>query len=301
MNSACQLLMIRPVCFGHNEQTASDNFFRKADTLEDVQEKALKEFDEMVRILRSKDVPLLLQQDSPEPETPDSIFPNNWFSTHSDGTLVLYPMFAPNRRAERKTAVIKSILEATGADRILDLSFWEKEGEFLESTGSMVLDRASRTAYACISPRTSPAVLADFCRRMDYTPVPFHACDRNGHAVYHTNVMMSLGRSFAIICKEAFSSEEDWNSVNSHLQESGKYLIEISLDQMEQFVGNMLEVENSKGEHLLLMSQTAFHALREDQLAVLEREDILVPISIPTIESVGGGSVRCMLAELFSR
>ena len=301
MNSACQLLMIRPVCFGHNEQTASDNFFRKADTLEDVQEKALKEFDEMVRILRSKDVPLLLQQDSPEPETPDSIFPNNWFSTHSNGTLVLYPMFAPNRRAERKTAVIKSILEATGADRILDLSFWEKEGEFLESTGSMVLDRASRTAYACISPRTSPAVLADFCRRMDYTPVPFHACDRNGHAVYHTNVMMSLGHSFAIICKEAFCNFDEWKGVEKKLQERGKNLLEISLDQMEQFVGNMLEVENSKGERLLLMSQTAFHALREDQLAVLEREDILVPISVPTIESVGGGSVRCMLAELFSR
>ena len=300
MNSASQLLMIRPVCFGFNEQTASDNFFRKADTCENAQERALEEFDEMVRILRSRDLSLLVLQDSAEPETPDSIFPNNWVSTHSDGTLVLYPMAAPNRRAERKAAVIKGILEATGANRILDLSFWEKEGEFLESTGSLVLDRASRMAYACLSPRTSATVLADFCRRMDYTPVPFHAFDRNGHAIYHTNVMMSLGRSFAIICKEAFSSEEEWKRVKDQLQGNGKTVVEFSLDQMGHFVGNILEVENKRGERLLLMSQSAFQAMQEDQLAILSREDTLVPISIPTIEAIGGGSVRCMLAELFS-
>ena len=302
MNAGSRLLMIRPVCFAFNAQTASNNHFQQMPEVgKDVQKMALEEFDAMARLLESRGVPPLVIQDTAEPETPDSIFPNNWFSSHKDGTLVLYPMFAPNRRAERKGAVVKRILEATGACRIIDLTYWEKEGKFLESTGSMVLDRNSRTAYACLSPRTSPEVLQDFCRKMDYTPVPFHAVDRSGKPIYHTNVMMALGRSFAVLCKEAFACEADLKMVTDSLLSHGKSIVEITLDQMEHFAGNMLEVQNDRGERLLLMSQSAFDALREDQRANLSREDTLVPIPVPHIESVGGGSVRCMLAELFSR
>ena len=302
MNGATQLLMIRPVSFAFNAQTAPNNHFQQLpEEGKDVQKMALEEFDAMAGLLESRGVPLLVVQDTMEPETPDSIFPNNWFSSHADGTLVLYPMFAPNRRAERKEAVVKRILEATGACRILDLTYWEKEGKFLESTGSMVLDRSSRIAYACLSPRTSPEVLLDFCRKMDYTPVPFHAVGRNGKPIYHTNVMMALGRSFAVLCKEAFTSEAELSAVTESLRTHGKTIVEISLEQMERFAGNMLEVQNDRGERLLLMSQSAFDALEEDQRADLSREATPVPIPIPHIESVGGGSVRCMLAELFSR
>lgn len=302
MNGASQLLMVRPVCFSFNSQTASNNHFQQIpETGEDVQRQALEEFDAMVRLLESHGVPLLVIQDTIEPETPDSIFPNNWFSSHADGSLVLYPMFAPNRRAERKKAVVKRILEATGACRIIDLTYWEKEGKYLESTGSMVLDRSSRTTYACLSPRTSPEVLEDFCRKMDYTPIPFHAADREGKPVYHTNVMMALGHSFAVLCGEAFWSREELQAVTESLQNRGKTPVDISFGQMEHFAGNMLEVQNDRGEQLLLMSQSAYDALREDQLSILSREATLVPIPIPHIESVGGGSVRCMLAELFSR
>lgn len=302
MNGASQLLMIRPACFSYNRQTAPNNHFQqRPEAGENVQEPALKEFDAMVGMLESHGVPPLVIQDTLEPETPDSIFPNNWFSSHADGTMVLYPMYAPNRRAERKESVVKRILEATGACRILDLTYWEKEGKFLESTGSMVLDRTSRTAYACLSPRTSPEVLQDFCRKMDYTPVPFHAVDKNGEPIYHTNVMMALGHSFAVLCKEAFTSEADLQAVTESLRAHGKTLVEITREQMEHFAGNMLEVKNDRGEFLLLLSRSAYDALREDQLAELSREDTLLPIPIPHIESVGGGSIRCMLAELFSR
>ena len=301
MSYATQLLMIRPVCFSFNRQTAPNNHFQQMpEAGEDVQKLALEEFDAMVGLLETRGIPHLVIQDTVTPETPDSIFPNNWFSSHAGGTMVLYPMFAPNRRAERKGAVVKRILEATGACRILDLSHWEKEGKYLESTGSMVLDRDTRTAYACLSPRTSPEVLEDFCRKMDYTPVPFHAVDRNGKPVYHTNVMMALGHSFAILCQEAFTSEAELQLVTESLRAHGKTLVDISLEQMEHFAGNMLEVSGERGESLLLLSQSAYDALREDQRAVLSREDTLVPIPIPHIESVGGGSVRCMLAELFS-
>lgn len=302
MNGATQLLMIRPVCFSFNAQTAPNNHFQQMpEEGKDVQKMALEEFDAMAGLLETRGVPLLVIQDTVTPETPDSIFPNNWFSSHADGTLVLYPMFAPNRRAERKEAVVKRILEATGACRIIDLTYWEKEGKYLESTGSMVLDRNARIAYACLSPRTSPEVLQDFCRKMDFTPVPFHAVDRCGKPIYHTNVMMALGRSFAVLCKEAFTSEAELSAVTGSLSTHGKTIVEISLEQMEHFAGNMLEVQNDRGECLLLMSQSAFDALREDQRADLSREATLVPIPIPHIESVGGGSVRCMLAELFSR
>ena len=302
MSGATQLLIIRPACFSFNGQTAPNNHFQQMpESGEDVQKKALEEFDAMVGLLESHGVPLLVIQDSAEPKTPDAIFPNNWFSSHADGTVVLYPMFAPNRRSERKEAVVKRILEETRACRILDLTYWEKEGKFLESTGSMVLDRASRTAYACLSPRTSPEVLADFCRKMDYTPVLFHAADRNGKPIYHTNVMMALGHSFAVLCREAFTSEADLKAVTESLHSHGKTLVDISFEQMEHFAGNLLEVKNDRGESLLLLSRNAFDALREEQLAVLSREDTLFPIPVPHIESVGGGSVRCMLAELFSR
>ena len=291
--------MIRPARFGFNPQTAASNHFQQENADSDVQQAALEEFDRMTDKLRSHGARLLVLQDTPEAGTPDSVFPNNWFSTHDDGTLVLYPMCAPNRRAERKPEVIKSIMDACGTRRVVDLSFWENDGKFLESTGSMVLDRESKTAYACLSSRTSEEVLQQFCSKMGYTSVVFHAVDGNGLDIYHTNVVMAMGNSFAVICREAIHSAEEWETLEKSLKDNGKTIIEISLDQVSHYAGNMLEVTNERGERLLLMSESAWNVLSTDQLAVLSHEDTIVPISIPVIEEVGGGSVRCMMAELY--
>lgn len=294
------LLLIRPACFGFNRQTAVNNpFQRPAPEGAEVRETALKEFDGLVRALRSRDIPTLVLQDTPDPVTPDSIFPNNWVSSHEDHTLVVYPMFAPNRRQERKGPVLASLREALGSVRVIDLTGWEGRGQFLEGTGSMVLDRPSKTAYACLSPRTSAAVLEDFCRRTGYRAVPFEAVDKDGRPVYHTNLMMSVGSSHAVLCRESFVSGERLRQVEKSLSERGKTIVDISSGQMDRYCGNVLEVRNRQGKKFILMSETARAAFREDQLAVVCREAELLSAPVPCIESVGGGSVRCMVAELF--
>lgn len=300
MGRTVTLLLVRPVCFGFNPETAVNNFFQHEDAARaDVQERALREFDGLVRALESRDIPVLVLPDSPEPVTPDSIFPNNWVSSHEDGTLVLYPMFAPNRRLERKPEIVRALVEATGVVRLLDLTGWEKQNLFLEGTGSMVLDRSSRTAYACLGPRTSPEVLADFCRQLGYEAVPFKAVDSDGRSLYHTNLMMSVGTSFAVLCREAFVCAEELEKVEDNLRRQGKRIVDITWEQMMYYTGNILEIKSRAGERFILMSETARRNFREDQLAVLTEGASVLSAPVPTIEQVGGGSVRCMVAELF--
>ena len=296
-----KLLMVRPVRFGYNFQTAGSNKFQNEMNDKDSQALALTEFNGMVRLLEEKDIPLIVVDDTPEPETCDSIFPNNWFSTHEDGTLVLYPMLAPNRRAERDPKIITTIMEESGIKKVLDLSVWEEKGKFLEGTGSMVLDRKNRIVYACRSPRTSEIVLDEFCRKEGYRPIVFDALDKNGNPVYHTNVVMSIGSRFAVLCKDVIISPPELSEIESSLTASGKTVVGISFEQMCNFAGTILEVKNIRGENFVVMSQTAKDSFSENQLAVIGKDCTILPVSIPTIESVGGGSARCMLAEVLCR
>ena len=295
------LFLVRPVRFGFNRETAVDNVFQHgvAEGVA-VQALALKESDALIAALEAHGIQVAAVDDTPEPETPDSVYPNNWFSSHADGTLVIYPMFAPNRRLERKPAVVARLIKETGASRVIDLTGWEKQGKFLEGTGSMVLDRDAKVAYACLSERTSPEVLADFCRQLGYTAMPFKAVDPEGRPIYHTNLMMSVGSSFAVLCREAFVSQEELKAVESALEAAGKAIVDLSFAQICQYAANVLEVANRDGERFILMSETARTALREDQLAVICQGSSVLSAPVPIIETIGGGSVRCMVAELFT-
>ncbi len=301
MNQITKLLMVRPVRFGYNVQTAASNHFQNIIQGRDPQASALEEFDGMVRSLKEHDIPVIIVEDTPEPETCDSIFPNNWFSTHEDGTLVLYPMLAPNRREERAPEVIRTIMDAAGTKKVLDLSGWEEKGDFLEGTGSMVLDRKSKVAFACRSPRTSEVVLKEFCRNMGYRPVVFDAVERSGSPVYHTNVVMSVGESFAVLCRDVILSPEQLSEVETSLSEAGKTVVGISYGQMCHFAGNILEVKNIRGESFVIMSQAARDSLTEEQLAEIGQFGTVIPVDIPCIEAIGGGSARCMMAEVVFR
>jgi hypothetical protein len=301
MSMVTKLLMIRPCCFGYDDQTASNNRFQRQKEGEDVQSVALEEFDGMVSMLRDHGIPVLVVEDTPEPLTPDSIFPNNWFSTHNDGTLVLYPMFAPNRREERRPEIIQAVKDAAGTTRVIDLTEWEDRGEFLESTGSMVLDRKSRIAYSCRSPRTSEKVLDEFCREMGYRAVLFDAVDRDGSPIYHTNVMMSIGDGYAVVCKDVITSPEELAMVERSLTASGKEIIDISYDQMLDYACNILQVHDTEGKSLIVMSETARASLNAAQLAALNEKGAILAARIPQIEEVGGGSARCMMAEVLCR
>jgi len=292
--------MIRPVSFVYNEETAVNNAFQSAseETTANVQQKALQEFDDFVALLRSNGVDVTVVEDTPVPHTPDSIFPNNWVSFHSNGTVLLYPMFAVNRRAERKPHVLDKIKQQFAITEMIDLSGFESENIFLEGTGSMVLDRDNRIAYACLSPRTDEKVLNEFCRRMQYSAVLFEATDGNGQAIYHTNVMMCVADRYIVICLESIASPEEQQRVTDAIARTGKTIIPITLKQMNHFAGNMLQVENNKGEKLLVMSTQAFESLTEDQVNTLSSFNRILHSSLTTIESNGGGSARCMMAEV---
>jgi len=292
--------MIRPVSFVYNEQTAVNNAFQSvtADGAT-VQEKALAEFDAMVNLLRSNGVEVTVVQDTAEPHTPDSIFPNNWVSFHEDGTVVLYPMFAENRRAERKPHVLNEIGKKFSFEGTVDLTYFEKENIFLEGTGSMVLDRDNQIAYACISPRTDEQVLAEFCRKLGYTPVLFTATDGNARAIYHTNVMMCIADRYAVICLESIASPTERQKVEEAIAGTGKTIIAITLKQMNHFAGNMLQVETTSGKKLLVMSTQAYESLTTDQIDALGSFNRIIHAPLNTIETNGGGSARCMMAEIY--
>ena len=293
--------MVRPAAFGYNEETAVNNAFQQKGIGADIQAEARRESDAYIGLLEACGINVVAAEDTAEPHTPDSVFPNNWFSTHDDGTLVLYPMFAENRRLERKPAVLEAIKANFDVKRILDLTHYEEEGKFLEGTGSMVLDRAGRTVYACRSPRTNEEVLRDFCESLGYSSLMFDASDAGGRQIYHTNVMMHIGSDTSVVCMESIGDAGERARVRSSLEESGRTIVEITHGQMEHFAGNMLELRSSRGEACLVMSKTAHSALSEGQLGVLGSGRRLITPDLDCIEMNGGGSARCMLAELFTK
>ena len=298
MQTTSKVLMVKPARFAFNPQTGGNNAFSRPGRESSAQENALREFTSYVALLRANKIDVVIAEDTPHPHTPDSIFPNNWFSTHEDGTLVLYPMSAPNRRNERKPEVLDVIRKNFEVRRLIDLTWWENDNLFLEGTGSMILDRDNRVVYACKSYRTSELVLADFCKQMSYTPVFFEAYDRNGVAVYHTNVLMSLGTAYCIICTESIRPE-DRERVLASITGSGRKILDISFDQLESFAGNMLELSSPSGRPVLVMSATARKSLSTEQSRELSAHYKLLSPQLDYIETHGGGSARCMLAELF--
>lgn len=306
MQTTSKILMVRPARFAFNKETAQNNYFQQIPETSDldseqanIAENALREFDAFVNLLKANDVDVTVVQDTPEPYTPDSIFPNNWFSSHLSGELVLYPMFAPNRRLERKSNVINLLKRNMNHRKVVDLTFWENENEFLEGTGSMIFDRRKKIAYCCRSPRTSEKVLADFCSKMNYQPVLFSAVDKNDNQIYHTNVMMSVGLQVAVVCLESIKDESEQKKVISQLTSTGKIIVEISLDQVSQFAGNMLEVKSRNGNPLMVMSSSAYNSLTTNQEKIISTYSKIITTDLYTIEKNGGGSARCMIAEIF--
>src|SRR6187399_667481 len=296
------ILMIRPAAFGANEETAATNFFQLTGTKTDprsIQQAALKEFDNMVELLLQHELKVLVIDDTPTPVKPSAIFPNNWFSTSPEGIVSVFPIYAPNRRPEKRDDILKMLAEKFVVKDLQDWSEFEVEGKFLEGTGSMVMDHENKVIYTCYSPRTDVSVLEKFANANKFRAIIFFAVDNNGHPVYHTNVMMTLGENFAILCEEAIEEEWELIAVRQLLESSGHEVIRISKDQMHSFAGNMLQVKNSKGEKFLLMSQTAFDSLTEEQKEEMAARSKLLLIPIPVIEKTEGGSVRCMMAEIF--
>jgi hypothetical protein len=265
------------------------------------QQAAAVQFERLAEALQTAGVEVIVEVDTVDPPTPDSVFPNNWISCHADGRVVLFPMMAPNRRLERRLDIVERLSTMHGfrISSVIDLSGWEAESKFLEGTGSMVLDRVTRVAYACLSPRTHLDVLIDFCHRLDFEPVPFAAEDRAGVPIYHTNVMMTLGRGYAVICDEAITDPGQREAVLRRLERSGHEIVSIRHEQMGSFAGNMLELSSRNGERLLVMSRRAEASLRPSQRAVLTRHARILTAAIDDIEDSAGGGVRCMLAEIF--
>jgi hypothetical protein len=293
--------MIRPAAFGFNEETAANNFFQvrpKATGIE-LQKKALAEFDNMVFVLRTNDIDVLVIDDTPQPVKPDAIFPNNWLSTLPGGILVVYPMFAASRRTEKRDDILQKVTAEFDVRDVQDWSEFEAEGRYLEGTGSMVIDHDNKLIYASVSERTNPFVLEKFAAGNGYQAIVFLATDSNGHPIYHTNVVMSLGQKFAILCEEAIEEEWELIAVKQLLTSTGHEIIPISRAQMLAFAGNMLEVKNKAGKSFLVLSQSAYETLDNDQRECLGQFTTLLPIAVPTIEEVEGGSVRCMMAEIF--
>ena len=324
MQTTDKVLMIRPVRFSYNSQTAVNNACQESGIPEELsQRQALKEFDAYVEMLRNEGIEGMVVEDTATPHTPDSIFPNNWLSLHSADELadvgsrvaVLYPMFAENRRAERRQDIIEALTGAvapscTGAAdapscasaALLDLTSYEKSNLFLEGTGSLILDRNEHLAYACQSPRTCEEVLEEWSSKMGYDYFLFHAEDMNGNPIYHTNVMMSVGEQLAVVCLDAITDIEERMSLIELLEESDKEIVEISLEQMNEFAGNMLQLHTVKeGElkYIMVMSARAKDSLDQDQIEAIEKYCKIVAPDLEFIERNGGGSARCMLAEIF--
>ena len=294
-----EILMVRPYQFYFNQQTAANNFFQSNVNIENANELAIAEFDAMVEKLRAHQIKVNVVQDTKDPSTPDSIFPNNWVSTHEGGTLCLYPMFAQNRRAERKLSVIDFLESNYQIQNTLDLTDFEKEGIFLEGTGSMVLDHQNKLAYGCLSERLDKNAFNEWCDKMQFKPIAFKAVDDKAQPIYHTNVMMCMGDQFVVICLESIPNEQEKQLVLESFKKSNKEVITISQDQLNHFAGNMLQVFDINEKPHLIMSEQAHTSLDPAQLKSLEKYNPILPISIPTIEALGGGSTRCMMAEIY--
>ena len=302
-NITNKILMVRPALFGFNEETAINNHYQKKDNkpVQEIQNLALYEFDKMVEKLKKVGIDVKVMQDTKVPHTPDSIFPNNWFSTHYNNTVVLYPMFAENRRLER-TENLYTFFDDIDTLNIVDYSYLEKENIFLEGTGSLVLDRKNKKAYCSLSERANEELLDIFCEEAGYKKVAFHSYQTVGEIrkpIYHTNVMMSVGEKYAILCADSIDSGREKKEVINQLKLDGKEIIFITEEQVEKFLGNTLELRNNEDVNVCVMSMSAYNALTENQKATLEKYDVIVPVDVQTIEKYGGGSARCMIAELY--
>lgn len=297
--------MIRPAVFRMNEETAVNNYFQNSSdhSAQNVNDLAKAEFDAFVAQLQAKGVEVIVVEDDPTLDTPDSIFPNNWISFHSNGSVALYPMFAENRRRERREEVLKAVEQRGFAiDNIMDYTQAEQQNVFLEGTGSMILDRVNHTAYCALSPRADKELFLEFCEDYDYFPVVFRALqtvDQKRMAIYHTNVMLCVGEAFAVVCLSSVDDLKERNALIAQLNADGKQIIDITHEQMHQFAGNMLQVKGSEDKRCIVMSQSAFDSLSPDQKEQLKQHGELVAVALPTIESCGGGSARCMMAEVF--
>ncbi len=298
--------MIRPVSFRMNEQTTVNNFYQKELhdlTPEEIQKQALAEFDALVKKLREVGVNVIVIEDSKIPDTPDSIFPNNWISFHQNGVVALYPMFAENRRKERREDIL-DLIEEKGYNftSVVDYTAAEKENIFLEGTGSLLLDRVNRKAYCALSARADEDLLLEFCEDFEYTPVVFHAYQTVGNKrelIYHTNVMMALTEQSAIICLDAIDDKRERKNIINHLKEDKKEIIAISEDQVCEFAGNMIQVIGKDQMRYMIMSESAFKSLTNKQVSQLERYSTILYSNLNTIETAGGGSARCMMGEVF--
>lgn len=300
------ILMIRPVQFRMNEQTAVNNYYQKTIehlTPDAVNALAVEEFDTFVQKLQAAGIQIVVVDDTKEFDTPDSIFPNNWISFHKNGTIALYPMFAENRRFERKESVVEAIEEkGFSIKHVVDYTEAEQENLFLEGTGSIILDREYQKAYCALSPRADEQLFIEFCEDFDFFPVIFSAyqtVNQKREKIYHTNVMMCIGSTFAVICLDSIDDKKERKNVINHLKKDNKDIIEITEDQVNQFAGNMLQLLGKNNTPFLIMSQSAFDSLRADQLSKLEKHTKIISSSLQTIEACGGGSARCMMAEIF--
>jgi len=299
------ILMIRPVQFRMNEQTAVNNYFQENVSLESdaLNKKAQQEFDAFVEKLEAVGVNVIVESDDPSANTPDSIFPNNWVSFHANGNVAIYPMFAENRRQERREEVFERLeKEGFQIENIIDYTAAEDEGVFLEGTGSILLDRVNERAYCALSARANEDLFIEFCEDFEYTPVIFTAnqtVDGKRLPIYHTNVMMCLAENFCVICLDTIDDKKERKSVLKHLKETGKEIIAITEDQMNQFSGNMLQVLGANDQKIIVMSATAHKSLSQSQIDKIEKHSIILSSDIDTIETCGGGSARCMLAEVF--
>lgn len=301
--STSHILMVRPATFRKNEETAGNNHYQKDADVEDVHQQALDEFEGMVEDLRARGVDVIVVEDDPSTDTPDALFPNNWVSFHADGRVGLYPMFAPNRRLERREDILHDLVHTHGfdLDEVVDFTEFEAHEAYLEGTGSMVLDRIHGKAYAALSPRTDRNAFEQWCESMDVEGVVFEAMQSVGDnrlPIYHTNVMMAIGTGWTAVCLDCVDHADDRALLRESLEADGLTIVPLSEAQINRFAGNMLEVQTRTGDKLIVMSQNAFDALGEDQRATLGQFGTLVHNDLNTIETCGGGSARCMMAEI---
>jgi hypothetical protein len=301
MQTTNHILLVKPHHFSFNTETAGSNAFQNVinDKQETIKQNVLTEFENFSTILRSKGIHVTVVNDTPLPQKPDAVFPNNWASFHADGTVILYPMFAPNRRHERRQDIIEGLKKDFQITHVLDLSVYEKENQFLEGTGSIVFDHEHKIAYACLSPRTDKALFLRTCEFLKYKPVYFLAHDQQGKQIYHTNVMMCVAEKFAVVCCDCITNKEEREVVIQSLKNTRHELIDITFEQMNKFAGNMLELKSDTGKGILAMSQSAYDSLTGAQKKQIEQYCELTPLPITTIETIGGGSARCMIAEVF--
>ncbi|HCA83413.1 MAG TPA: amidinotransferase [Flavobacteriales bacterium] len=297
MHSPQTVFLVRPDHFGFNAETAQSNAFQKNDQSANA-ELAKEEFNTVIELLRREGIDHLVFPSREDVTTPDAVFPNNWISILPDGTLILYPMMAVNRRLERNMAIVQELHQKFPVQTIIDLSEAEQSGHFLEGTGSIVFDHTHKIAYACISPRTDEKLLNELSKRIGYRAFAFEAIGPKSEQIYHTNVVMSVAENYAIVCLDAVPDTIQAQMLKSSLELTGKSVIPISFAQMNQFAGNMLEVRDKNGKAVLLMSSTAFHSLDTGQITEIEKHVRIAHIAIPTIETLGGGSLRCMLAGI---